>query len=95
MLMDKQVGELIDKLKQDRLLDNTIIIFSSDHGGPLPWYKHTLYDRGTHIPFIVRFPDRWRSGTRDTELHSLVDMAPTILSLAGIAVPEYLQGQAF
>lgn len=95
MLMDKRVGELIDELKEDHLLDSTIIIFCSDHGGPFAWYKREAYDRGTHIPFIVRFPDKRRAGTKDTELHSLVDMAPTILSLADVPIPEYLQGQAF
>lgn len=95
MLMDKRVGELIDKLKEDHLLENTIIIFCSDHGGPLAWYKREAYDRGTHIPFIVRFPDERRAGTKDEELHSLVDIAPTMLSLAGIPIPQYLEGQSF
>jgi len=95
MMMDKRVGELIDELKEDHLLDSTIIIFSSDHGGPLAWYKREVYDRGTHIPLIVRVPDKRHAGTKDEELHSLVDIAPTMLSLAGIPIPKYLQGQSF
>lgn len=95
MLLDERVGEVIDELRKDHLLDSTIIIFSSDHGGPIAWYKREPYDRGTHIPFIVRFPDKRRAGTRDEELHSLIDIAPTLLSLAGIRPPAYLQGQAF
>lgn len=95
MLMDKRVGELIDELREDHLLDSTIVIFCSDHGGPLAWYKREAYDRGTHIPFIVRFPDRRGAGTKDEELHSLVDIAPTMLSLVGVLIPEHLEGEAF
>jgi arylsulfatase A-like enzyme len=95
MQMDKRVGELLGQLKEAHLMDSTIIVFCSDHGGPIAWYKREVYDRGTHIPFIVRFPDKRRAGTADTALHSLVDMAPTFLSLAGLPIPGYLQGQAF
>ena len=95
MRMDRAVGHLLDELKADHLLDSTIIIFCSDHGGPIAWYKREVYDRGTHIPFIVRFPDQKNAGTKEEELHSLVDIAPTVLSLAGLHPPAYLQGQAF
>lgn len=95
MLMDAELGKLFNKLKEEQLMDNTIIIFTSDHNGPFPWYKREVYDRGTHIPFIVYFPDKKYVGTKDMELHSLVDMAPTILSLAGLPIPDYMQGQAF
>lgn len=93
--MDSEVGELIEMLKKDGSYDNTIIFFYSDHGGVLPWMKREILERGTHIPFIVRFPGNKDAGTVNDDLINSVDFAPTVLSLAGIPVPKYLQGQAF
>lgn len=95
MVMDRQVGTLLEQLRADGLLDSTIIFFFSDHGGPLAWYKREASDRGTRVPFLVRFPDGRQAGGRDSALHSLVDLAPTLLSLAGLPLPTHLQGQAF
>lgn len=94
-LMDKQVGEIVQMLKKDGLYDNTIIFFYSDHGGALPWMKREILERGTHIPFIIRYPGGKNAGTENNDLISSVDFAPSILSLAGIPVPSYMQGQAF
>ncbi|SOY67096.1 sulfatase family protein [Cupriavidus taiwanensis] len=94
-LMDRQVGELIQMLKDDGLYDNTIIFFFADNGGNLPWMKREILERGTHVPFIVRSPGGLPAGTRRDELVSGVDLAPTVLSLAGVPVPGYMQGQAF
>jgi len=93
-LLDKQIGERLKELEEDGLLDNTIIFFYSDHGGPLPRGKRLHYDSGLQTPFFVRIPDKLK-GEYDDELISFVDLAPTILSLAGIEPPEYMQGQAF
>jgi N-sulfoglucosamine sulfohydrolase len=93
--MDSQVGELIQQLKEDGLYDNTVIFFYSDHGGTLPWMKREVLERGTHIPLIVRFPGATNAGTVDTGLISAVDFAPAVLSLAGVPIPAYMQGQAF
>ncbi|MBS1599949.1 MAG: sulfatase [Bacteroidetes bacterium] len=94
-LMDKQVGEIIQMLKHDGLYDNTIIFFYSDHGGSLPWMKREVLERGVHIPFVIRFPGKKNAGTVNNDLISSVDFAPSILSLAGIPIPAYMQGQAF
>jgi arylsulfatase A-like enzyme len=94
-MMDQQVGELISMLKEDGLYDNTIIFFYSDHGGALPWMKREVLERGTHIPFIIRFPGAKTRGTTNEELISGVDFAPTVLSLAGVKIPSHMQGQAF
>ena len=94
-VMDKQVGEIIQRLKDDGLYDNTIIFFYSDHGDGLPFVKRELYDRGLKVPMIIRFPDTEKTGTVDNQLISFVDMAPTVLSLANIPIPSYVQGQAF
>jgi N-sulfoglucosamine sulfohydrolase len=94
-IMDRQVGEIVSMLKKDGLYENTIIFFYSDHGGALPWMKREVLDRGLHIPLIVRMPGGQGAGTVNSELISGVDLAPTVLSLAGITIPKHLQGQAF
>lgn len=93
-LMDQQLGLLLEQLAEDGLTDNTIIFFYSDHGGPLPRQKRLLYDSGLRVPMIVTWPDGRRAGEIDTSLFSFVDLAPTVFSLAGIPLPDYLQGQA-
>lgn len=93
-LLDKQIGEKLNDLEEQGLLDNTIIFFFSDHGGPLPRGKREHYDSGLEVPFMVRFPNGKNAGIY-SELISFVDLAPTILSLAGIEPPDYMQGQAF
>jgi arylsulfatase A-like enzyme len=94
-LMDAQLGILIQELADENLLDSTIIVFFSDHGGPLPRHKRELYETGLRIPLIIRFPNKIAAGTVNEELVSFVDFGPTMLSLAGIEPPKYMQGQAF
>ncbi|NGP78096.1 sulfatase-like hydrolase/transferase [Balneolaceae bacterium YR4-1] len=93
-LLDQQVGEILNELQEDGLLDETIIFFYSDHGGALPRGKRDIHDSGLKVPFMIRFPDGRQTGFTD-ELISFVDLAPTTLSLAGIKPPEYMQGHAF
>lgn len=93
--MDKQVGAILRQLEEDELLENTIIFFYGDHGGPFPRQKRLIYDSGLNTPMIIRLPHKQLSGTKDSQLISFVDFAPTLLSLVGINPPDYLQGQAF
>lgn len=93
--MDRQVGAVLKQLEDDGLLENTIIFFYGDHGGPLPRQKRLIYDSGLNTPMIVRFPNKWKAGTVDEQLVSFIDFTPTLLSLTGNNPPEYLQGQAF
>lgn len=93
--MDKGVGIILDQLEKDGLLEETIIVWYSDHGGPLPRQKRLLYDSGLRVPLIIRYPNQKRSGERDDRLISFVDFPPTLLSMAGITPPSYMQGQAF
>jgi N-sulfoglucosamine sulfohydrolase len=93
--MDRQVGEILDQLEEDGLLNSTIIFWYTDHGGPLPRQKRLLYDSGMHLPLIIRFPDQYRAGEIDEQLISFVDFKSTILSLAGIEPPDYVDGRAF
>lgn len=94
-LMDAEVGEILQQLEEDGLLDETIVFYFSDHGDGLPRAKRWLYDSGLHVPFIIRWPDGRGGGSVDESLHSFVDLAPTMLSLAGIPIPDYVHGQAF
>jgi N-sulfoglucosamine sulfohydrolase len=93
--MDRQVGEILDQLEEDGLMDSTIVFWYTDHGGPLPRQKRLLYDSGMHLPLIIRFPDQYRAGEIDEQLISFVDFKSTILSLAGIEPPDYVDGRAF
>ena len=95
MRLDKGVGKILDQLEEDGLLDNTIIFFYSDHGGPLPRQKRLLYDSGLKVPLIIRYPNKMRAGTIDDRLISFVDFPATLLSLANIEPPDFMQGQAF
>jgi arylsulfatase A-like enzyme len=93
--MDRQVGEVLAALENDGLLENTIIFWYSDHGGPLPRQKRLLYDSGLKVPMIVRLPNQQHAGTRDSRMSSFLDLAPTVLSLAGIAPKNYMDGYDF
>ena len=93
--MDKQIGAILEQLEDDGLLENTIIFFYGDHGGPMPRQKRLVYDSGLKVPMIIRYPNKWGAGTKDNQLISFVDYVPTLLSLANINPPAYLQGQSF
>ena len=93
--MDRQVGAVLKQLEEDGLLENTIIFFYGDHGGPLPREKRLIYDSGLNTPMIVRFPKKVQAGTKDDQLISFVDFAPTLLSIIGEKPKDYMQGQAF
>lgn len=93
--MDQAVDRLINEVKDAGLLNNTIIIFYSDNGGPIPRGKRSLRESGTLVPFMVRFPDGYRKGEVEERLCSFVDIPATILSLAGIKTPGYMHGRAF
>jgi arylsulfatase A-like enzyme len=93
--MDAQVDDILGQLEADGLLDSTIVFWYADNGGPLPRQKRLLYDSGLRVPLIIRYPNAWRAGEVDDRLISFVDFKPTLLSLAGIPPPDYVDGQAF
>jgi N-sulfoglucosamine sulfohydrolase len=92
---DKRVGEVLDQLEADGLADNTIVVLWSDHGEGLPRAKRWPYDAGIRIPLIVRWPGQVPPGSVDERLVSLVDLAPTVLTVTGSLCPQHLQGQPF
>ena len=94
--MDKQMGEIIDKLKDQGLYENTYIFFYSDHGGPFPRHKRAIYDTGSKVPLVIKFPKRIKvKEKRNYDLLNFIDFAPTILSIAGLEIPKVYQGIAF
>lgn len=92
--MDDWVGERIKELEEDGLLENTIVMFWSDHGDGLPYVKREITDRGIRIPLVMRFPSVEKKIGINERLTSSIDFAPTVLSLAGIKPPDNMQGKA-
>ncbi len=98
---DRQVGEILDSLDADGLTENTIVFVFADHGYGLPRYKRWLYKTGLHVPLLVHIPEKYQHlapqamGTETEQLVSFVDFASTTLNLAGVTIPEHMQGQAF
>lgn len=93
LFAEHHVADVMAKLKADGLLDSTVVIVTTDHGDGFPRAKRTVYDAGLKVPTMVRFPDGRGWGTVDDRLVSFVDLAPTILRLAGAPVPKWVQGQ--
>ena len=92
--MDRQFQELLSELENSPRADNTIVIFYSDNGGPLPRGKREILDSGTLVPFMIRFPDGRDAGTVCDRLNMFIDIPATVLSLSGIRPPSYMHGQA-
>ncbi|MBI4606805.1 MAG: sulfatase-like hydrolase/transferase [Planctomycetes bacterium] len=93
--MDLEVARILQALEDDGLAEHTVVFFFSDHGRGLPRAKRWVYDSGIHVPLIVRWPGVIEPGAVRGELVSLLDLAPTMLSIAGIEAPRHLQGRAF
>lgn len=93
--MDRQVGRVLAELDADGLDENTIVIFLTDNGDPFPRAKRSVYDSGLRVPMIVRFPDGGEAGKVDDGLVSIVDIAPSILALADVTIPAFIQGRSF
>lgn len=94
-VMDAQAAEILRQLDEDGLADRTIVFFWGDHGRGLPRAKRWIYDSGIHVPLIVRWPGAITPGSVVDDLVSLMDLGPTVLSLAGVPVPAHMQGRAF
>jgi len=99
--MDKHAGRILAELEKDGLNDNTIVFFWPDHGQGIPRGKRTLWDTGLKIPLVIYFPEKYRNlapvapGQSCDRMVSLVDLGPTILSLAELPIPPAMQGVAF
>jgi len=92
---DRKLLKLINELKKEGEYDNTYIFFYSDHGGPFPRHKRAIYQSGTKVPLIIKAPKGKLIENDPSDLISFIDLAPTLLSISGINIPEYIQGKAF
>lgn len=92
MRLDYYVGEVVRELARQQVLDNTIVVFLTDNGRPFPRAKTRLYEDGIKTPLILRAPAVIPRPGRTAALASTLDVAPTLLELAGIPCPETFQG---
>lgn len=101
-LIDEKIGQLIDELKRNGMYDNSMIIFTSDHGDMLGdhyhWRKTYAYEGSAHIPFIIKFPQntkgKFQKGTAMEQLVGLQDILPTLLDMAGVTIPKAMDGRS-
>ena len=99
--IDEAVGKLVAQLEEDGLLEDTFVFYYGDHGGVLPRSKGYIYESGLHVPLVVRIPANWKHlvtlkrGTRSSGFVSFIDFGPTLLHLAGLKVPEQMDGRPF
>jgi N-sulfoglucosamine sulfohydrolase len=93
--LDSYVGKVVAELETQGVADNTFVLFLSDNGRPFPRCKTTVYDSGVRTPFIVKWPAKVKAGSVSESLVSSVDIAPTILELAGVEPSPTFQGHSF
>jgi choline-sulfatase len=96
--LDEKVGAILDELEKLGLADNTLVVFTSDHGDMLgekgQWFKRLYFEWSARIPLILRLPGKARAGMRVSSLVSLVDLLPTFAEAAGVAVETPLDGKS-
>ena len=91
---DQEIGLIIDALKQNGLYDNTVIMYTTDHGEAVPFHKCFLSDQGIGVALIIRDPDRGHGKVYD-HLISHIDVFPTLCDLLGVDKPDYLEGVSY
>lgn len=92
--MDGQIGQFMEIIEERGQRENTMVIFLSDNGAPFPRAKGTVYDAGVKTPLIVNWPGKVKPGSRYKGLTSVIDLAPTLLDVAGTVVPDHMQGKS-
>lgn len=91
---DRECGNILEQLKRDNLLENTLVIMTSDNGMPFPRAKANLYDYGTRMPLAMYWKGHIERGTRITDFINFVDFAPTILEAAGLPKKTEFSGMS-
>jgi len=94
-MLDANVGKLLNCLEKRGYRNNTLVIYTSDHGPNFPFAKWCLYDEGIRVPLIARWPGVIRPGTTTDAMISLADIVPTAIGAAGGAVPRNIDGESF
>lgn len=99
--IDEQVGRILDELERLGMADNTLVLFTADHGNMLGdhgrWFKDVMYEGSTHVPLLWRGPRgaRENGGQVQRRIVENIDLLPSILETAGLPVPEGVQGRGF
>lgn len=91
---DRELGEIVAALERTGELDNTLVVVTADNGMPFPRAKATVYDGGTRVPLVVRWPGQVRAGAVSDAMVSLVDLAPTFLEVAALAPRADMSGRS-
>jgi len=100
-IIDDLIGSALKKLQEDDLLDDTFVFYFSDHGGVLPRGKGYAYESGVHVPLVVRIPKNFSHlvdhdlGTNTEGFVSFIDFGATVLNLAGLEIPDFIDGKPF
>jgi len=92
--LDEGVGMVLEELRNEKLRENTLIIYISDHGADFPRGKATVYEHGVKIPMIVNYPKLFSKGKREEGFVSSMDVLPTMLGVAGVSIPTQLNGNS-
>lgn len=96
--IDEQIGRILAVLEERGLLEDTLVLFTCDHGDNLGdhelMYKWVMTDQAVRIPMIARLPDSAHAGTIDEELFTQMDIGPTILEMLGLEIPDRLNGSS-
>lgn len=97
--LDRNIGKLLDYLDEQGLAENTVVIYGSDQGfylGEHGWFdKRFAYEPSLRTPFVIRYPGVVTAGTSVDQFMMNIDLAPTLLEIAGVTVPDEIQGQSF
>ncbi|NAS11022.1 sulfatase family protein [Poritiphilus flavus] len=91
---DRECGNIINSLKEKGLLDNTMVVMTSDNGMPFPRAKANLYDYGTRMPLVIYWKGKVISGIKVASMVNLIDLAPTFLEAAGLEIPDEISGRS-
>lgn len=91
---DTAVGDILSRLDESGRAQDTLVVLTSDNGMPFPRAKANLYDAGTRVPMIIRFPGKVTAGRNSNALVSHLDLAPTFLQLAGLPIPAAVAGNS-
>lgn len=91
---DQHLGRMVSLLEEGGMLENTLIVITSDNGMPFPRAKANLYDLGTRLPLIIAWKGRIKGPRVVEDMVSLTDMAPTFLEVAGVPIPKAMTGKS-